>query len=96
MSAALEAELLVHLDAQIASAQRLLGYVLQQGKAIRARDVDAVLARLTEIQTEMGRRGSQAGSTRSGDPRCGHRLPGRLQNRSTTSPRQDARPRRAG
>jgi len=58
MSNALEAELLVHLDAQIASAQRLLGYVLQQGKSIRARDVDAVLARLTDIQTEMGRRGS--------------------------------------
>jgi hypothetical protein len=58
MSNALEAELLVHLDAQIASAQRLLGSVLEQGKAIRARDVDAVLARLTDIQTEMGRRGS--------------------------------------
>ena len=58
MSGALEAELLVHLDAQIASAQRLLGFVLAQGKAIRARDVDAVLARLTDIQTEMGRRGS--------------------------------------
>jgi hypothetical protein len=58
MSTALEAELLVHLDAQIASAQRLLGFVLAQGKAIRARDVDAVIARLTDIQTEMGRRGS--------------------------------------
>ena len=58
MSNVLEAELLVHLDAQIASAQRLLGYVLEQGKAIRARNVDAVLVRLTEIQTEMGRRGS--------------------------------------
>jgi hypothetical protein len=58
MSGALEAELLVHLDAQIASAQRLLGFVLAQGKAIRARDVDAVIARLTDIQTEMGRRGS--------------------------------------
>ena len=58
MSNVLEAELLVHLDAQIASAQRLLGFVLEQGKAIRARDVDAVIARLTDIQTEMGRRGS--------------------------------------
>jgi FlgN protein len=58
MSTALEAELLVHLDAQISSARRLLGYVLEQGKAIRARDVDAVIARLTDIQTEMGRRGS--------------------------------------
>ena len=58
MSTALEAELLVHLDAQIASARRLLGLVLEQGKAIRARDVDAVLARLTDVQTEMGRRGA--------------------------------------
>jgi hypothetical protein len=58
VSTALEAELLVHLDAQISSARRLLGFVLAQGKAIRARDVDAVLARLTDVQTEMGRRGS--------------------------------------
>jgi hypothetical protein len=32
--------------------------VLDQGKAIRKRDVDAVLARLTDVQTEMGRRGA--------------------------------------
>jgi hypothetical protein len=58
VSTILEAELLSHLDMQIASGRRLLGLILEQGKAIRARDVDAVLARLTEIQTEMGRRGS--------------------------------------
>ena len=58
MSSILEAELLVHLDAQIASARRLLGLVLEQGKAIRARDVDAVLAGLADVQTEMGRRGA--------------------------------------
>ncbi len=58
MSTMLEAELLAHLDAQLGSARRLLGLVLEQGKAIRARDVDGVLAKLTEIQTEMGRRGS--------------------------------------
>jgi hypothetical protein len=57
MTTMLEAELLAHLDAQLASARRLLGLVLEQGKAIRARDVDAVLARLTDVQTEMGRRG---------------------------------------
>jgi hypothetical protein len=57
VSTVLEAELLVHLDSQIASAQRLLALVLEQGKAIRARDVDAVLARLADVQTEMGRRG---------------------------------------
>jgi hypothetical protein len=58
VSTVLEAELLVHLDSQIASARKLLGLVLAQGKAIRARDVDAVLARLTDVQTEMGRRGA--------------------------------------
>jgi hypothetical protein len=58
VSSVLEAELLVHLDSQINSARRLLGFVLEQGKAIRKRDVDAVLARLTDVQTEMGRRGA--------------------------------------
>jgi hypothetical protein len=58
VSTVLEAELLVHLDTQINSARRLLGFVLDQGKAIRTRDVDAVLARLTDVQTEMGRRGA--------------------------------------
>ena len=58
MSSVLEAELLVHLDTQINSARRLLGFVLDQGKAIRTRDVDTVLARLTDVQTEMGRRGA--------------------------------------
>lgn len=58
MSTPLEAELLVHLDGQIASARRLLALVLDQGKAIRARDVEAVLARLADVQTEMGRRGA--------------------------------------
>lgn len=53
----LEAELLAHLDQQIASARRLLALVLEQGAAIRARDVDAVLARLGDVQAEMGRRG---------------------------------------
>ncbi|CAA9492340.1 MAG: hypothetical protein AVDCRST_MAG69-1403 [uncultured Solirubrobacteraceae bacterium] len=53
----LEAELLAHLDTQIASAGRLLALVLEQGAAIRSKDVEAVLDRLAGIQTEMGRRG---------------------------------------
>jgi FlgN protein len=53
-----EAELLAHLDVQLASARKLLGLVLGQGAAIRERDVDGVLARLTDIQAEMARRGS--------------------------------------
>jgi hypothetical protein len=57
MSTMLEAELLAHLDTQIASAKRLLATILEQGAAIRARDVETVLGKLAEIQTEMGRRG---------------------------------------
>ena len=57
MSTVLEAELLAHLDVQLASARKLLGLVLAQGAAIRERDVDGVLARLTDIQAEMARRG---------------------------------------
>jgi FlgN protein len=58
VSSVLEAELLVHLDSQITSARRLLALVLDQGRAIRKRDVDGVLAKLAEVQTEMGRRGA--------------------------------------
>jgi hypothetical protein len=58
VSTVLEAELLVHLDRQIASARKLLGFVLAQGAAIRTRDVDAVLARLADVQTEMVSRGN--------------------------------------
>jgi hypothetical protein len=57
MSTMLEAELLAHLDTQIASAKRLLATILDQGAAIRAHDVETVLGKLAEIQTEMGRRG---------------------------------------
>ena len=57
MSTMLEAELLAHLDTQIASAKRLLATILEQGAAIRERDVETVLGKLAEIQTEMGRRG---------------------------------------
>jgi hypothetical protein len=47
-----------HLDAQLISARRLLDLVLRQGQAIRAQDVETVLARLGEIQGEMERRGA--------------------------------------
>jgi hypothetical protein len=46
-----------HLDAQLISARRLLDLVLRQGQAIRAQDVEGVLARVAEIQGEMERRG---------------------------------------
>lgn len=47
-----------HLELQIASAQKLLDLVLRQGAAIRERDVEAVLARLGDIQVEMAARES--------------------------------------
>jgi hypothetical protein len=50
----LATEVIEHLDAQLESTRRLLGCVLAQGTAIRAQDVDAVLARVSDIKTEMG------------------------------------------
>ncbi len=52
----LEFSVLAHLDAQIASARKLLQLVLEQGAAVRGRDAEAVLVRMGEIQAEMGRR----------------------------------------
>jgi hypothetical protein len=49
-------ELVNHLSRQVRSAQRLLELVLAQGVAIRARDVEAVLARLADLQGEMAQR----------------------------------------
>jgi hypothetical protein len=54
----LSASLLAHLDEQIESARRLYGSILAQGKAIRARDVEAVIARLSDVKTEMSLRSS--------------------------------------
>ena len=45
-----------HLDAQIASARRLLASILAQGKAIRGRDVEGVVGRLSDVKTEMSLR----------------------------------------
>jgi hypothetical protein len=51
------ADVLAHLDAQIGSARRLLAQILRQSGAIRRRDVDGVLATMTDIQGEMASRG---------------------------------------
>ena len=56
LDAELSAGVLAHLEVQIASARRLLGSILAQGAAIRARDVEAVLGRLSEVKTEMSLR----------------------------------------
>jgi hypothetical protein len=47
---------LAHLEVQIESARRLLASILTQGAAIRARDVEGVVARLAEVKSEMGAR----------------------------------------
>ncbi len=52
----LSSAVLAHLETQIGSARRLLGSILAQGTAIRARDVEAVLARLADVKTEMSQR----------------------------------------
>jgi hypothetical protein len=56
IDAELSAGVLTHLEVQIASARRLLGSILAQGAAIRARDVESVLGRLSEVKTEMTQR----------------------------------------
>jgi hypothetical protein len=53
---ALGAAVIAHLDVQLESARRLLDTVLRQGAAIRRQDVDEVLARMTDLQSEMEHR----------------------------------------
>jgi hypothetical protein len=53
---ALSREVLAHLDAQLASARSLLAVVLEQGAAIRARDVHSVVRMAGILRGEMGRR----------------------------------------
>jgi hypothetical protein len=56
-AAPIAGDVLAHLDAQLGSARRLLAQILRQGGAIRRRDVDGVLATMTDIQGEMASRG---------------------------------------
>jgi len=49
-------DVLTHLDAQIESARSLLEVVLEQGAAIRARDVQTVVRLAGILRGEMGRR----------------------------------------
>jgi hypothetical protein len=53
---ALAGDVLAHLDAQIDSARSLLEVVLDQGVAIRARDVQTVVRLAGILRGEMGRR----------------------------------------
>jgi hypothetical protein len=53
---ALSVDVLTHLEAQIQSARSLLEVVLEQGAAIRARDVHTVVRLAGILRGEMGRR----------------------------------------
>jgi hypothetical protein len=53
---ALAADVLTHLDAQVESARSLLEVVLDQGAAIRAREVHTVVRLAGILRGEMGRR----------------------------------------
>jgi hypothetical protein len=54
--ALLTGDVLAHLDTQLASASTLLQVVLEQGKAIRARDVHEVVRQAGRLQAELQRR----------------------------------------
>jgi hypothetical protein len=60
----LASDVLAHLDAQIASVRRLLEIVLEQGAAIRARDVHTVVRLAGLLHGELARR-SQIEENRS-------------------------------
>ncbi len=71
---ALTREVLAHLDAQIVSAQRLLETVLEQGAAIRARDVHTVVRLAGLMHGEMTRRQSIEAERSRLLAQCGARL----------------------
>jgi len=54
--ARLAGDVLAHLEAQLASTQRLLQATLAQGVAIRAQDVDGVVRQVSAFQAELERR----------------------------------------
>jgi hypothetical protein len=54
--AALAGEILAHLDEQLVAARRLLQVVLEQGVAIRRRDVRGVVELTATLQAELARR----------------------------------------
>jgi hypothetical protein len=67
-------EILVHLDAQLVAARRLLQVVLEQGVAIRRRDVRAVVELTAALQAELQRRQVLEGERANLLQRAGARL----------------------
>lgn len=58
VDAGLAQDILTHLEVQLASARGLLQVVLEQGAAIRGRDVPAVVTLTGVLQAELARRSS--------------------------------------
>jgi hypothetical protein len=56
IDAQLGEDVIAHLDAQLSSATLLLAIVLEQGKAIRRRDVNEVVLQAGRMQAELARR----------------------------------------
>jgi hypothetical protein len=54
----LTADVLRHLELQLEASRKLLGLVLDQGAAVRARDVNNIVRLAGELQVEIGRRQS--------------------------------------
>ncbi len=70
----LTADVLTHLDAQLSSVRGLLQVVLEQGAAIRERDVQAVVTLTTVLQGELQRRSTIEGERSRLLDRAGSRL----------------------
>jgi hypothetical protein len=70
----LASEVLVHLDAQLVAARRLLQVVLEQGVAIRRRDVRGVVELTASLQAELQRRGQLEAQRAALLQRAGARL----------------------
>jgi len=68
------ADMIAHLDVQLASARRLLSIVLEQGAAIRARAVHKVVELAGLMQAELERRASIDSERASLLARAGSRL----------------------
>jgi flagellar biosynthesis/type III secretory pathway chaperone len=67
-------EVLVHLDEQLVAARRLLQVVLEQGVAIRRRDVRGVVELTAALQAELQRRAQLEANRASLLQRAGTRL----------------------
>lgn len=73
-ASSLGTDVLEHLDEQLVSTRRLLAAVLAQGAAIRERDVEGVLGRVSDIKAEMAVRAGMEDERRALLVRAGQAL----------------------